>query len=163
MMRKLLILTLVLGMASMASATISFVSNSATVTTGGSVTVSVQSDADDTAWSGYLGYTPGLASLVSVAAQSAAGTSASATATAYSGYYFLLAADFSDPQTTVDTGVQFTGNLVAGLSTGVYAINLWGSSWTAGPLADTFTLTIVPEPITLALLGLGGLFLRRRK
>ena len=162
-MRKLLILVLVLGMASMASATISFVTNSATVGTGGSVTVSVSSDADDTAWSGYIGYSPGIASLTAVSSLTAAGTERAVTDPGYAGYFKLLAADGSDPFTSVDSGVQFTGNLAAGLSTGTYTINLWGASWTAGPLADTFTLTVVPEPITLALLGLGGLFLRRRK
>ena len=31
------------------------------------------------------------------------------------------------------------------------------------PIGDTFTFNIVPEPMTIALFGLGGLFLRRRK
>ena len=32
-----------------------------------------------------------------------------------------------------------------------------------GLVVDTLTITQIPEPITMALLGLGGLFLRRRK
>ena len=40
----------------------------------------------------------------------------------------------------------------------LYAVTI---DWELGSLKDTVTL--VPEPMTLALLGLGGLFLRRRK
>jgi len=32
-----------------------------------------------------------------------------------------------------------------------------------GVVFDSVTVTFIPEPITVALLGLGGLFLRRRK
>ena len=35
--------------------------------------------------------------------------------------------------------------------------------YSTGLVVDTLTITQIPEPITLALLGLGGLFLRRRK
>ena len=38
-----------------------------------------------------------------------------------------------------------------------------GVTYGAGTVFDTMTITQVPEPMTLALLGLGGLFLRRRK
>ncbi|MHC4744784.1 MAG: PEP-CTERM sorting domain-containing protein [Planctomycetota bacterium] len=33
----------------------------------------------------------------------------------------------------------------------------------SGSVEDTFTIEAVPEPVTIALLGLGGLFLRRKK
>ena len=37
------------------------------------------------------------------------------------------------------------------------------SSWQIGTLLDSVVIHQVPEPMTIALLGLGGLFLRRRK
>ena len=37
------------------------------------------------------------------------------------------------------------------------------SAWTLGQVYDTVTIQQIPEPMTMALLGLGGLFLRRRK
>jgi len=44
---------------------------------------------------------------------------------------------------------------------GIVTISLIDSG--TGATIDTITVTQVPEPMTVALLGLGGLFLRRRK
>jgi len=44
---------------------------------------------------------------------------------------------------------------------GTVTINLWDEN--ASYVEDTITVTQVPEPMTIALLGLAGLFLRRRK
>ena len=38
-----------------------------------------------------------------------------------------------------------------------------GVTYPAGTLFDTIDVTVVPEPMTVVLLGLGGVFLRRRK
>ncbi len=53
------------------------------------------------------------------------------------------------PGTTVDITA---GNINVGLSNWTFPTSLGGA-----------TLNIVPEPMTIALLGLGGLFLRKRK
>ena len=45
--------------------------------------------------------------------------------------------------------------------TAVTTIEIWTSS--DGWSAPVGTITVIPEPITIALLGLGGLLLRRRK
>jgi len=42
-------------------------------------------------------------------------------------------------------------------------VNIRAFDETVGYLGDFGTITLVPEPMTIALLGLGGLFLRRRK
>jgi hypothetical protein len=47
---------------------------------------------------------------------------------------------------------------------GDVVITLWGSTdYITGTLLDTVIIHQIPEPMTMALLGLGGLFLRRRK
>lgn len=49
------------------------------------------------------------------------------------------------------------------LCTGLGDVTITLLDSSLGNVIDTLTITQIPEPITFALLGLGGLFLRRRK
>ena len=165
-MKKVLILMLVLGMASLASATLQFVDpassgsnlsiestalfvfadstyifvvadTTGTVPSGGGLTAAAP---DNSGWAGsisgtYPGANTAIATLLSL--------------TAVDGMW----GDFT----------QATGSKAAG----IYADSItWaGITYLVGT-KDFTTYTLldtIPEPMTVALLGLGGLFLRRRK
>ena len=163
-MRKLLILMLVLGMAPLACATVSLVSTGATVGITETATIQVSSDTDSVGWTGYLGYTHANAAITSAWAETIAGSDAAANPSpgGYVGYYQLVSLDLSTPTDSIQAGIQFEG-LAHGTATGSYDFYLWDQDWDGGTLLGTFTLTVIPEPVTIALLGLGGLLLRRRK
>lgn len=57
-------------------------------------------------------------------------------------------------------GLWFDG-IASAIGSTIYLYEVDGNSWALGNLMDTVTL--VPEPATMALLGLGALVLRRRK
>ena len=169
-MRKLLILTMVLGMASLASATV-VVSGPTDVVAGNTYSYSLSGTSADTA--GYAGYVyvdypgnPGGAVLSSVGMNT---TNLTGTLSLYGTTYlpdgFLFVAANAPAATEVFAGEWFTFDMTipAGAAVDdVFGIDILNGSWSVvqdGALA----LTVVPEPITMALLGLGGLFLRRRK
>ena len=71
-----------------------------------------------------------------------------------------VVADLSDPITTPD-GVVVDGIIFKCLEEGDVVLTLTNVDFDT--IFDTVTIHQVPEPMTLGLLGLGGLFLRRRR
>ena len=169
-MRKLLILTMVLGMASLASATVT-ITGPTDVLAGNTYSYSISGTSADTA--GYQAYiyvdypgNPGGAVLSSV------GMNATNLTGVFSGYDttylpdgFQFFAGNSPGTTEVFAGEWFTFDMAipAGAEVDdVFSFDTLDGDWIV--LQDgALAVTVVPEPITMALLGLGGLFLRRRK
>lgn len=159
-MKKMLVLALVLGIASLASATVTVSVSSNTVAVGGTVTVSVSSDNTD-GYVKYLDMVKGTATLGTVSKLPAAGAQADvidySTGTLYD--IGLTAADFTNTPTA---GIHFTVLATATGNVGdTFTLDLLNDQ--TFDVASTQTVTIIPEPVTMALLGIGGLFLRRRK
>jgi hypothetical protein len=164
MMKKLIVLLLVLGIASLANATLS-----ATPFTYGNVTWSVVNDQlvghGDSKGTYDGGLVPsatitpdptltpaGLPTYDTGKKQGGDLASISGIASIPGGYYTYAA----------DSGVgdQIVGDWFVFDLSGEQTVDVYDTSSGANKVG---TITIVPEPATLALLGLGGLLLRRRK
>ena len=181
-MRKLLVLSLVLGMASLASAVPVLTVSDANPTVGDTFYLYVTGTAADAsqnmspAGGGYasmitLDYANYASSananpyismnVVPTSVETAAGGSV-ANGSTYGNANFTAgpaAGDWAEG-TDVDAGLWFTYELTADAE-GLTQIGLtadWGSAE-----IGAISVNVVPEPMTMALLGLGGLFLRRRK
>ena len=165
-MRKLLVLILVLGISSAANALIVQVNDQVgevVVAPGEAAVVTVVAD-DASSWLGYLIVDAGgLGAVSNAVAEAAAGDLAAAVEYPDEpewglGYELTAAAS---PTGVIAEGTQFTvsysyeGDLIQPTT-----ISLFVDPDYDNPAAG---VTIVPEPITVALLGLGGLFIRRRK
>ena len=167
MMKKLLILMLVFGLASSASALTVTLDPSGNQgdTAAGVQSLDVVSDS-------ILPYEYFLTSMditygdiTSIAVQTAAGDDATATnlgpMAGYAMVWSVNALDTGEPFNTVP-GVHFTASVnFTGAADGEdLTIELLNG---ALQTLDSVTYEGVPEPMTIALLGLGGLLLRRRK
>jgi len=65
---------------------------------------------------------------------------------------------------SVAIGDIYTGIVLSGLAAGDYVLTLTGSmDYMETTFQDSVMVHVTPEPMTMALLGLGGLFIRRRK
>jgi hypothetical protein len=167
MMKKVLILLMVLGITSIAGAATNLTWNvdSIELTVNEVANVTLSADNNETYDAKYVGNTAGaIAEILSVVATDAAGEDAVVVdkAPTYDGWWTVQAADSSGtPGDTIQSGVQYNVT-IKGLALGTYNIDsdYYGAG---GATNDVLSIVVVPEPITIALLGLGGLLLRRRK
>ena len=169
-MKKLLTLVLVLSLASVASATLTYVDASDTlltsinVTVGTTETVYISSSdavAYPAAWVG--GGNAATAEITAISKLGAAGNLAAVVDSrgSYAGYWTVAGASNLDP-TDLVAGKHFEVT-ITGHALGT--TSLWADEYATAGAASSLAVTVVPvpEPMTIALLGLGGLFLRRRK
>jgi len=166
MMRKLLVLFLVLGLASAANAMLITVDEQE----GDSFEVNIKStitvvSEDASSWLGYLIIEEGGAgSLENVVILDAAGDIGAASAYTEAGWGtgFELSASMSPTGVpAVAAGSQFGFDYVGAVGD-IATISLFTDPEYITP-ADSVNVTVVPEPMTVVLLSLGALFLRRRR
>lgn len=159
-MKKLLVLTLVLGLASAASAVVIEV-DKAIINPGDVATFSVV--ADDTgaygAWIEVIA--TGTSSFGDLVVLPAAGQDAGTPDGSYAGYWGFSAASLN-PAAPPEIGPQFTIAFTGGADGDSGTVTLMDGSG-VNYVGEPVVVNVIPEPMTLGLLGLGGLFLRRRK
>ena len=192
-MKKLLILLLVLGVTSIALATPVMTAEKNTILVGETIKIYITGQAADATvlpnvspggfdgvlWTDYSDYVstyyeddPYLwIDMTNYTVENAAGGGSNVGADydmANYGLSFLAAptlhtGELEDPYMEaddVDAGLWFTFQ-VTGKAVGTTLLEMWDNF---SSVEDSVSIAvIVPEPITIALLGLGGLFLRRRK
>ena len=188
-MKKLLIFMLVLGLTSMASAVPVLTAEKATINIGETIDVYVTGTVGTVLpdgpsntyggvlWTDYSDYvtTPyeddpylDLDVISGVIANAAGG--AAQIGNVYNGADYGVnfvasptvhgSGDIFQEADDVDVGLWFTFE-VTGTAEGVTTLELWDISFSG--VQSFVDITVIPEPITIALLGLGALFLRRRK
>jgi len=161
-MKKLLISLMVLGLVSTANAALEITQDGQAVTMipPGDQQIGVSST-DTSTWVGYIIVEEGgvgvLADAVVLEGAGDLGAAAEYAEDGWgAGYELVVAA--SPTGTPVVAGPQFTMNIVGGVEGDM--IPLYVDPDYEVPVA---VVEVIPEPATLMLLGLGGLFLRRRR
>jgi len=165
-MRKLLILFLVLGLASTANALLIKVDG----LEGDFFEVDEQTEItvvseDTSSWLGYIIVEEGgTGSLENVAVLDAAGDLGAAAPYTEAGWgtgYELTASMGPAGDPPISVGNQFSLDYIGAIGD-TATISLFVDPEYTTPVASV-NVTVVPEPMTVILLGLGGLFLRRRR
>ncbi len=170
MMKRLLLLMLVLGMASAANAALIQINGqdpgqAIDIAEGVTSVISVVSE-DTSSWLGYIivedGGTGALTDAVNLNAAGDMGAVSAYTGAGWGAGYELIASMGQGGVPAIAVGQQFTINYSGGVLGDTATISLFLDPEYGVP-ADSVAITIIPEPMTVILLGLGGLFLRRRK
>jgi hypothetical protein len=166
MMRKVLVLFLVLALASAVNATLITVDDleGESFEVDIKATITVVSE-DDSSWLGYIIIEEGGAGVLENAAiLDAAGDLGAATDYTEAGWgtgFELSAAMSPVGVPPLAAGPQFSFDYV-GVVGDTATISVFADPEYTMPVASV-NITVVPEPMTILLLGLGGLFLRRRR
>jgi len=160
-MKKLLVLTLVLGLATVATATITVDPLAASVENGSSITISISSD-NDASYGRFLiidNLAGTLSNQVLLSAAGPAGLVMDDVELGAPGTFMFQALSFDVPSTVVP-GLHFTVDYTANDDSSLVTIAVLDFDFNP---VGSIEIQNTPEPMTLGLLGLGGLFLRRRK
>jgi len=165
-MRKMLVLILVLGLASAANAMLITVDEQQGDAFEVDITSTITVVSEDaSSWLGYIIVEEGGAgSLGNAVILDAAGNIAATTAYTEAGWgtgYELTAAMSPSGVPALAAGSQFSFDYV-GTVGDTATISLFVDPEYTTPVASV-NVTVVPEPMTVVLLGLGALFLRRRR
>ena len=170
-MKKLLVLTLVLGMATMASATLTIVADAVELMPSDTNTLSVVAEGGELGSPVWLNI-EGLGIMDATEADNLVqddlgipdfGIFVIDLGSAV-GYDQTILLDFLIPGTTINILEQGTAaDFISFHCEGEGDVLITLLNGDTMEVLDTLTISQIPEPMTLALLGLGGLFLRRRK
>jgi hypothetical protein len=165
LMKKVVVLSLVFGLASGANAALSLVGGTDPIKIGETATIFVANSVDDayTAWLS-IENPPTAAELQSIEFTPAGNPGGSSTITPHPEYTDAQWIEFNvlsfppAPQIAAGNHVELT---VIGLSEGTTRLNLYDQG--GEQVVASVDINVVPEPMTIGLLGFGGLFLLRRR
>ena len=161
MMKKLLVARLVLGLASGAGAALKLVDKpTEPIDIGETIAIMVENTSSG-AYTGWLSISdPSIADFDDVTFTAAGNPSGASTITPHPEFgAWIEFSVVSFPPAEVAPGEHITVE-VTGKSEGTTRLTLLGGD---GELIwDSADISVIPEPMTIALLGLGSLFLRRR-
>ena len=165
-MRKILVLILVLGLASAANAMLIKVDEQEGESFEVDVTATITVVSEDaSSWLGYIIVEEGGAGLLENAViLDAAGNSGAAAAYTEAGWgtgYELSASMSPEGVPAIAAGSQFSFDYIGAVGD-TATISFFVDPEFTTPVASV-NVTVVPEPMTVILLGLGGLFLCRRR